>query len=204
VIRILGRNIGPATAVPGVISAGALSPSVSGVQVTFDGLAAPLLWVSSQEIDLVTPFELAGKTSTTIQIAYNGVKSNVVQVGVNATELQILGIFNEDFSTNSASHPAKAGSVITLYVAGIGQSDPPSQDGQINITGASPAAPLQVAWIINNPNGNTPLPITFAGAAPGLAAGIFQVNFVAPQQSLPTVSLLMGGNYAAVFSVFVQ
>jgi uncharacterized protein (TIGR03437 family) len=60
--------------------------------------------------------------------------------------------------------------------------------------------PIQLEWFNNN---NTILPVTFAGAAPSLAAGIFQVNFVAPQQSLMNVKLLMGTS-SAQFNVFVQ
>ena len=60
---------------------------------------------------------------------------------------------------------------------------------------------LRVQWLIAT--GNITLPITFAGAAPGLAAGIFQVNFVAPEKSAP-VDLMVGGNFGPQFDVFVK
>jgi uncharacterized protein (TIGR03437 family) len=193
--------MGPSAATPGVIQAGVLASTVAGVQVTFDGTAAPLLSVSAQEIDLVAPFELATKSTTTVQVAYNGVKSNPVQVAVTGTVLQILGIFNEDFSPNSASNPAKAGSVMSLYLAGAGQTNPPSQNGQINaVPLAAPGMPIRIQSFGNN---STMLPVTFAGAALGLAAGIFQVNFVAPRQSSMNVGLSMG-NTGTQFSVWVQ
>jgi uncharacterized protein (TIGR03437 family) len=192
VIHILGKNMGPAASTPGVINSGFLATSVAGVQVTFDGTAVPLLSVSAQEIDLVTPFELNNKSVTTMQVQYNGVPSNPVQVGVNGADVQILGVYNEDFSVNSASNPAQAGSIMSLYVAGAGQIIPPGQDGQVNGLPLPVAAiPVQLEWSGNNVN-PTVLPVTFAGAAPGLAAGILQVNFVAPQQSLMTVNLVLG------------
>ena len=77
---------------------GVLATTVAGVQVTFDGVAVPLLSVSAQEIDLVAPFELATKSTTTVQVQYNGVQSNSVQVAVNPTSVQILGVFNGDFT----------------------------------------------------------------------------------------------------------
>jgi uncharacterized protein (TIGR03437 family) len=201
VIRILGKQMGPAAATPGVINSGVLASNVAGVQVTFDGAAVPLLSVSAQEIDLVAPFGLATKSATTIQVQYHGAQSNPVQVAVTGLVLQILGVFNADFSANSASNPAKAGSVMSLYLAGAGQGNPPSQDGQVNGGPlAAPGMPIQLEWFNNN---NTILPVTFAGAAPSLAAGIFQVNFVAPQQSLMNVKLLMGTS-SAQFNVFVQ
>lgn len=63
--------------------------------------------------------------------------------------------------------------------------------------------PIQIEWIADNPNNPTTLPVTSAGAALGLAAGIFQVNFVAPPQSLTNVNLVMGTS-SARFNVFVQ
>jgi uncharacterized protein (TIGR03437 family) len=201
-IRIVGKKMGPAATTPGVIQSGVLATNVAGVQVTFDGVAVPLLSVSAQEIDLIAPFELT-KSITTMQVAYNGVKSNPVQVAVTGTVLQILGVFNEDFSPNSASNPAQAGSQMMLYLAGAGQTKPPSQDGQVNASPlAALAAPIQLRWVIDFNNPTIP-PITFAGAAPGLAAGIFQVNFAAPAQTLMDVQLVMG-NYSTQFDVFVQ
>jgi len=204
VIRILGKKMGPAAVTPGVINSGILATNVAGVQVTFDGTAVPLLSVSAQEIDLVVPFELTAKSTTMVQVVYNGVQSNPVQVAVNTTALQILAVSNADFSPNSAANPAQAGSVMTLYFAGAGQTNPPSQDGQVNAAPvAAPSMSIQLQWFANDPNNPTILPITFAGAAPGLAAGIFQVNFIAPQQSLMNVNLLMG-NAGAPFNVWVQ
>jgi uncharacterized protein (TIGR03437 family) len=203
VIRIRGKKIGPAAVTPGLINSGILATNVAGVQGTFDGTAMPLLSVSAQEIDLVAPFELATKSTTTVQVIYNGVKSNPVQVAVTGTALQILAVLNEDYSPNSAANPAPAGSVMTLYIAGAGQTNPPSQDGQVNAAPlAAPAMPIQLQWLTSDPNNPTILPVTFAGAAPGLAAGIFQVNFVSPQQSLMNVNLLMG-NASVPFNVWV-
>jgi uncharacterized protein (TIGR03437 family) len=202
-IRILGKNMGPATVTPGVIQSGVLATNIAGVQVTFDGVAVPLLSVSAQEIDLIGPFELTN-SATTMQVVYNGVKSNPVQVAVTGTVLQILGVFNEDFSPNSAANPAQAGSHMMLYLAGAGQTNPPSQDGQVNAAPlAALATPIQLRWVGTDFNNPTILPVTFAGAAPGLAAGIFQVNFVAPEQSLMSVNLFMGNN-STHFDVFVQ
>jgi len=205
VLRILGRNLGPTTPVAGSIVSGVLSAAVAGVQVTFDGVPAPLLFAGAQEIDLMTPFELAGKTATSIQVQYHGSQSNTVRTAVNAQDVQILGLLNDDLSANTASNPARAGSIVTLYLAGVGPTDPPSQDGQINAPPLpAPSLPIQIAWAINNPNGMTILPITFAGAAPGLAAGIFQINFVAPQQTVAPTNLFISGNFGALFNLYIQ
>ncbi|MGD0131311.1 MAG: SBBP repeat-containing protein [Bryobacteraceae bacterium] len=203
VLRILGKNIGPATSTPGIVNSGVLATTVAGVQVTFDGVPVPLLSVSAQEIDLVAPFELANKSATTVQVQYNNVPSNSVQVAVNASSVQILGVFNGDFAANSASNPAAPGSEMILYVAGFGQTSPPSQDGQIN---AAPFASIPMgAEILSAENNPTMLPVYYAGAAPGLAAGIFQINFGAPQQSTTDIDLVLGnGATSTPFSVSIQ
>ena len=189
ILRILGKNMGPTPAAPGVIQSGVLANSTGGVQVTFDGVAAPILFAGAQEIDVVAPFELAGKTSTSVQVQFRAQSSNPVQIAVAGTEPQILGVYNADFSPNSASNPAKAGSIMTLYVAGVGPSNPRSQDGLINAAPlASPTVSFQIADLFS---AGPALAMTFAGAAPGLAAGIFQVNLVAPQQTLMDAQFLV-------------
>jgi uncharacterized protein (TIGR03437 family) len=137
-----------------------------------------------------------------MQIRYNSAQSNAVRVAVTTAVLQILGVFNADNTPNSSTNPAQAGSVMTLYLAGVGQTNPPSQDGQVN-TAPLPAPPssIQIEGFATG-YGNVVLPVTFAGAAPGAAAGIFQVNFVAPQ-SLTNVFLIVGQN-STQFNIWAQ
>jgi uncharacterized protein (TIGR03437 family) len=182
-LQITGSNLGPTTPTPGIVNAGVLATSVAGVTVTFDGVAVPLLAVSAQQIELMTPFELSGKSTTTIQVQYNGGKSNAVQVPVTATELQILGVFNDDFTPNSAANPAAAGSLMSLYVGGVGNANPPSQDGQVNAPPFAPLAlPVQLLWLLPDQASET-LALTFANSAPATVAGIFQINFAGPPAS---------------------
>jgi uncharacterized protein (TIGR03437 family) len=96
-----------------------------------------------------------------------------------------------------------------LYVAGAGQTSPPSQDGQVNAPPlAAPGMPIQIVSFGTVTNLAEPLPIKFAGSAPGLAAGILQVNFIASQQSSTNLNLVFGsGNMQgsnAQFSVSIQ
>jgi uncharacterized protein (TIGR03437 family) len=172
VIRVVGRGIGPAVKTPGVIKGGVLASTVAHVKVTFDGVAAPLLYVSSTEIGCIVPYAIAGRSTTKLQVTYNGVASNAVPVPLQATSPEVLGVYNSDFSPNSASNPAKAGSIVILYLTGAGQTVPASTDGEVY---APPLPRPESAITIEGP-----LPVTFAGAADGLADGILQVNFQAP------------------------
>jgi uncharacterized protein (TIGR03437 family) len=92
---------------------------------------------------------------------------------------------------------------MTLYIAGLGNTSPPSQDGQINVPPlASTPQAVQVEWFTNQPP--TFLPVTYAGAAYGLAAGIYQINFIAPPQTVQPLNLVVGNNAVATFNVFVS
>ena len=204
ILLILGKNLGPAPAAPGVIQSGVLATSVGGVQVTFGGVAAPILFAGAQEIEVIAPFELAGTSRTTVQVQYDGQKSNPVAIAVVPTQPQILGVFNLDFTPNSPSNPAAAGSTVVLYVSGLGAANPPIPDGQINaVPLAPPALPLQISDLFSS----GPTTILFAGAALDLAAGIFQINFTAPQQTTTMELFESNGNQAggiALFSVYVK
>jgi uncharacterized protein (TIGR03437 family) len=90
-------------------------------------------------------------------------------------------ILNQDNSLNGPSHAAAKGSVVQVYLSGEGQTNPPS------VTGASttvtlpppqvtpaPVQPIQV-WI-----GGQQVPYTYAGEAPGMVAGVMQLNVQIP------------------------
>lgn len=205
VLRLIGKNLGPAAMTQGIVNnSGFVDTSVAGVQVTIGGTPAPLLSVSAGEIDCVAPFELTGKGTTTIQVTYNGTPSNSVLIGQAAQSIEVLGIYNDpDFSANSASSPAPPGSTITLYIAGVGQTNPAMQDGQVvEPPYASPGVPIQVEYP-NGPGGVLAnAQITYAGAAPGLIAGILQVNFVAPLQAPSTTLFLQVENSSINFPVY--
>ncbi len=205
VIRITGHGLGPAATTPGVTTPqGLVATSVAGVKATFNGIAAPLLSVSSAEIQCVVPFELLGLASATVQVEYNGLKSNAVLTPVDAMGVDVLAVLNEDFTINATTNPAKAGSVVTLYLTGLGQTNPPSLDGQVNRPPlAQLTAPLKVGF-----GNDPPLEVTYAGAAQGLVAGVVQVNFRAPAKTAVNLNVRSGlgatFDTIAYFTVFVE
>jgi len=104
-------------------------------------------------------------------------------------------ILNEDTSFNSASNPAARDSIIVLFGTGGGQTDPPGVDGSL---AAAPYPKLKLP--ISVTIGGQPAVIEYAGAAPGLVAGVIQVNArvpsgIAPGNSLPVV--LKAGEFAS-------
>jgi uncharacterized protein (TIGR03437 family) len=84
-------------------------------------------------------------------------------------------ILNQDGSLNGTLNPAAPGSVIVFYATGEGLTDPPSEDGKVAGT-VLPKPVLPVTVKI----GGVEAEVIYAGAAPGLTAGVMQVNARVP------------------------
>jgi uncharacterized protein (TIGR03437 family) len=188
-VSIFGTGIGPATGAGAQLtSAGLVSTSVAQTQVTFNGTAAPLIYVSSGQINAVVPYEVAGNSTAQVQVQYGGGGSNTVPVNVAATSPAIFvispqgqtpeqgAILNQDSTINGASNAAAAGSVIQIYATGEGVTNPSVPDGTLasGTTFPAPVAPVSVTI------GGQAASVTFAGTAPGGVAGFLQVNAVVP------------------------
>jgi uncharacterized protein (TIGR03437 family) len=116
-----------------------LTTNLAGVQVSFDGRLAYVMSLSSNRIECIAPVEIAGQRSTALQVNINGASSNVLNVNVAPTALGLLssdgsgaGLANArnfDGTLNSASNPAPLGSIVTLFLTGVGLTKPPEADG---------------------------------------------------------------------------
>jgi uncharacterized protein (TIGR03437 family) len=75
IASIYGRDLGPQQGVSaGLDSSGKFGNSLAGVQVFFNGMAAPILYAQAAQINLVVPFEVAGMSTVDIHVEYNGVR----------------------------------------------------------------------------------------------------------------------------------
>ena len=128
-----GRNIGPSTPVFAKLGADGRFPfTLGGVQVMFDGVAAALVSVGANQIECQVPFGLDGSALTKIQVQYQGQTSNSFAAAVVSQQVSILAVSNSDGTGNSASNTAQVGSVVTLYLSGVGQTNPAGVDGGVN------------------------------------------------------------------------
>ena len=182
-MQISGTNLGPAAKASAQVDASGRLPFVLANTVVFFGnIPAPLISVQAASIVCYVPFEAVAPTQITV--SFNGQISNAVLTGIVPSSPQVLTILNQDGTVNSAAHPAKAGSVIMLYVSGLGQTNPPGDDGLINGNPLPfPLAAVTVYFPVT-PSAITP---QFVGAAPGMIAGITQVNVQVPA-SIPTTA----------------
>jgi uncharacterized protein (TIGR03437 family) len=201
VVTIFGQNLGPADLVSGEWTPGnSLPRQAAGVQVTFNGIPAPVLYASSGAISTIVPFGIANALEQiSIQVGVNGIMSPVQNVpgAVAAPGIFSLdstgggqgAILNADYSQNSDQNPAAAGSVVILYATGGGMTTGQNAAGRIAGDAASLAAPASVTV------GGEPAAVLYAGSAPGQANGVVQVNVQLPPNMTGTqpVILTVGG-----------
>jgi uncharacterized protein (TIGR03437 family) len=191
IITVFGQAMGPAALVSGTLDSNNLLPKIlSGTRVLFDGAAAPILYLTAGQLAAIVPYAVAGKPATQMQIEFNGQQSTAVSLNVvdaapalfNAGASSQAAALNQDFSVNSASNPAKAGSEIVLFGTGEGLTAPASIDGKL-ATDVFPAPLAKITVTI----GGEPAVVDYAAAAPYEVAGVFQINARIPAD-LPTGS----------------
>ncbi len=185
-VTVFGSGIGPAALTTAQVTPdGKLSSTVADTRVLFDDVAAPLVYASAGQVSAIVPYAVAGKATTMMQVEYRGVKSNPVSLRVVETAPGLFtanssgkgpgAILNEDSSVNTESTPAKPGSIVVLYGTGEGITDPAGQDGLL-ATSVYPKPRQPVTVRI----GGKETEVLYAGAAPGLVAGVFQINVRIP------------------------
>jgi uncharacterized protein (TIGR03437 family) len=174
---------------------GAPWPTFLGdTKVLVNGNAAPLAYVSEEQINFQVPYALTAGTVTIQVQALTGTSNSftatvvaqspsIFQYGVNHAVAQ-----NSDGSLNARNARAPSGSVITVYLTGQGSVDNPVPDG--NQTPSSPLATAtgQATATIGASNA----PVRFLGLTPGFV-GLAQANIEVP--SLPQ------GDYPLIIKV---
>lgn len=191
-ITIFGANFGPLAEEQGELNGQVVTNALENTEVLIGGTAAPLLYVSPTQINTIVPFGVSG-TSTQVQIVYEGQTAASTTVPVEAASPAIFSlnsngggqgaILNQDYSVNSHSNPAAPGSVVAIYATGAGVTTPASIDG--GITAAPyPKPKLPVSVTIDGISAQ----VIYAGAAPGLVAGVLQIDAVVPAGAYPATS----------------
>lgn len=187
IISIFGFGVGPA--VPAGLqldSAGRVATQLGGTQVLFDGVAAPLVYVSATQVNAIVPYAVRGPATTRVQVIFQGRPTNTISLPVVASAPGVFGITNADGGINMASNPSEPGGVLVLYGTGEGQTVPAGVDGAV----ATSVFPKPVLPVTVQVGGQT-AEILYAGAAPGFVSGVLQVNFRLPEGVNGTAPLLL-------------
>jgi uncharacterized protein (TIGR03437 family) len=155
------------------------------------GVAAPITFANSTQINCLVPYEILGGTSIQLQVKYLGQNSNAVGLQYTASQ---PGIFTATGTgtglasvqqydaqgnyqgQNSSSKPAKAGWYLTFYVTGEGIIPSPAVTGKVTTT-ASIVPLLGPPTVLID---NLPSTVTYFAEANGFVSGIMQVNAIVP------------------------
>ncbi len=189
IVKIFGRGIGPAVRAASVVdSAGRITAELGGTQVMFDGIPAPLLYAGETEVEAIVPFAIAGRMNTRVVVRSNGLDSAAQVLTVADTAPGIFSVdgsgagqalaLNQDGTLNSPSNPAVKGSIVTFWMTGAGQLTSAYPDGQIVTESVGSLAGQFEIGLGPQP----PAQVLYAGQAPGMVAGMVQVNVRVPQQ----------------------
>jgi uncharacterized protein (TIGR03437 family) len=162
--------------------------SVSGVRLLFDGVAAPLLYVSAQQVNAVVPYSVGLKAETKVELEHQGCRTDPVLMSVKESAPAIftmdgsgkgqIAALNQDYTPNGSANSAARGSVVTFWATGGGQTDPSGIDGGITQEALPrPLLPVTV-WILGRE-----AEVLYAGAAPNMVAGVMQINVRVPDDT---------------------
>lgn len=151
---------------------------LNGVSVTFDGKAAPLLYVSSRQVNALIPFDVAISNVVMVVTAPGGSSSRYYV----RLERSAPAIYTRDSSGQGKAWYFDAGfrpldvignDPIILYAACLGPTNPVPSSSQVGGNATEPFN--RVADNVEVYVGDKKADLLFAGLAPGFP-GIYQLN----------------------------
>ena len=207
-VSLFGPGIGPdRPATLQIDASGKAATYLGGLSVYFNGVAAPLLYVAKNQINAVVPFEVGNAPDSTVVLLKDGVRLDGPSARLSSTALSLFttGTYNGcstaavnlDGSLNGPDHPASPGSAVMIFGEGAGVMAN-AQTGEIATGAGRIAAQVNVGVQLtdssfhNGPPLSAPVPILYAGDAPGAVEGVFQMNVQLPV-SFPGTSAGISG-----------
>ena len=194
IVVIHGAGLGPSGLIQNQpadrLGGGLFGTELGETQVSFNGIAAPILYTSDTGVAAVVPYALTGTTAR-VRVTYRGEVSAAFAVPVtpSAPSLftlnqtgtgQAAAINAVDGTANTAANPVKIGGFISLYATGEGQTAPAGVDGRLGGSALTrPVLPVSVTV------GGVPAIIQYAGSASGQVAGVMRVNVQIPSGVQP-------------------
>ena len=183
--------------------------SLDTVSVSFDvpganlSLAAPIVAVSQNQINVQVPWELQGQTSAQVKITIgeelgNPIRSNVVTVPI-ASSAPAFYLYNYgntpdaldgNYQIITSSNPAIRGQFISLYANALGPvANTPADGAPGDNTTLTTTVPVVMI-------GGQQATVQYHGLAPGFA-GVYQVNVQVPTNISPgdqPITIAIGDN----------
>jgi uncharacterized protein (TIGR03437 family) len=211
-VTLFGYGIGPATAAGMSVSSGYVTTTLQGTTVDIDSKAAPIVYVSRDQITAQVPYDVTlGASKTVVVNNGSGTASGTVATAAVAPGLFTLdgsGIgqaaaltFSQSsglYAVNGASAPARANDIVILYLTGEGDyaTSITPRTGYIvpsSLTPLPQLSPLPTVTI-----GGATAVVQYAGPMVGGILGLLQINAVVPDTSTKgaavPVTVDIGGN----------
>lgn len=194
---VFGEQFVTAGTQPAAPTALPLPTTLGTVQVFVNDRAAPLYYVSYEQINFQIPFETQPGTAR-VRVDRGSQRGNTVSVEIAPRAPRIMTYFGDyGIVVNATDNtlaiptrfgvpngkPAKAGDVLVIYAVGLGQTSPAVQSG-VASPSEEPLARLDpvpgVTFGRRGPFGSVVGIPFFAGLAPGFV-GLYQINVILPE-----------------------
>ncbi len=213
IVAIFGQAMGPGALARMRPENNRVPTTLEGTRVLFNGIPAPLLYVSATQIGAIVPYSIASSATVDIEVERLGVRSTRLTQPVAAVRPGIFSIdgsgtgqaaiVNEDGTINSPDNPAPRGSTVSLYATGEGLRDPEGAADVIVTTELPRPREGVSVWFENpeEPGTVATTEVSYAGGAPGVS-GLLQVNFRAPTWVAPGKGVPLYLNIGGQFTDF--
>lgn len=183
IVSLFWTGVGPSQGLTAAPDASGRFPfQLGGVQVTFDGVPAPILYADSAQIKLVTPGALQDRATVHICAMAGNVATNCADVPVLPAAPDIFA------PVDGYSFGAIPNGILTLFLTGLGAMTPAPADGSVaNYPLASQDLKPQVVFSFggitagyHSCSGTALGDIVYAGPAPLEVEGLAQINVSIP------------------------
>ena len=180
-ITILGFNLVGNAETDTVAPSAPLPTTLKGVSVTIGNVAAPLQYISSKQINVQVPWEVAGAGKALITVIVNGVTSPSQDLTIAAVSPQTFGVLP---AATRAQTAVRQGEYMVIYCTGLGDvlTKPPAS-GALSQGKAAP-----VKTTVSVTIGGMPATVAFAGLAPSEllgydSVGLYEVDVLVPSNA---------------------
>jgi uncharacterized protein (TIGR03437 family) len=153
---------------------------------------APLIYLSSGQLNLQLPSELTPPQQVSILLSVNNALTLPLTIDIDPTAPGVLSDFDgptpptlqngahiiaqrSNGSLVTSGNPAKPGEYLVMYLVGLGATEP-------SVASGTPAPSSTLAKVTHTPTvtvDSLPASVDFAGLTPGFV-GLYQINFQVP------------------------
>jgi uncharacterized protein (TIGR03437 family) len=208
-LSLFGEGIGPTPAIQAQPQGGFIPVSLgyAGLSVTFNDVAAPILYASSGQVNVQVPYEVADLASVTMKIQYGTTSTAVFSVvpsqpsafvqaaGYAACGYEVRAsllpfALNADGSVSGCGNQAPRGTSVLIFLNGLGLAGGHPITGAIGATSQAPPVSATASF------STEPVAVT---ADAGAINGVWQAQIAIPLGwSGPSLQFTLTVNGAAV------